>query len=110
MKIANVKGIAAKAAVVAMAAGTLMFAGAAQAQAQHFSVGVQLGRPAYVAPAYAYYGNGYRGRDDFRYDRDARWREEAREREQREAFEQRQAYLRHEQWEHQQRFDRDDRR
>jgi hypothetical protein len=98
MKITNVKTLAAKAMMVALAAGALMFSGARKAQAQQFAVGVQLGHPAYVVDH-----DGYR--DGYRYDRDDyRRHEEFREREQREAFERRQAWLRHEQHEH--RFDR----
>jgi len=115
MKIANAKGLVTKGMMVVLAAGTVMFAGAAKAQAQQFAVGVQLGQPAYGVPAYAYDRDGYRnrddyryGRDDYRYNRDDRWQEEAREREQREEFARRQAYIRqeqHERWEHQQYFD-----
>ena len=113
MKIANTKGLVTKGMMVVLAAGTVMFAGAAKAQAQQFAVGVQFGQPEYVVPAYVYDRDGYRDRDDYRYYRDDRWREEAREREQREEFARRQAYFRqeqHERWEHQQHFDRDDRR
>ena len=97
MKLANAKSWVTKATMLALAAGSLMFAGAAKAQAQQFSAGVQIGQPIY-----------HYDRDDRRFDRDDyRWRVEDREREQREEFARRQAYLRHEQWERQHRFDHD---
>ena len=47
MKIANVKGMVAKGMAVVLAAGALMFAGPAKAQAQGFAVGVRVGAPMY---------------------------------------------------------------
>ena len=95
MKIANVKAMVAKLMMTGLAAGAFMAASPATAQAQHFTVGVQYGQPAYT-PAYAY------DRDDRRFDRDDYYRHEFREREAREEFLRRQAYLQHERWEHEQ--------
>lgn len=97
MTIANVKGMVAKVVMTGLAAGAFMAANPATAQAQHFSVGVQVRQPVY-APAYVY------DRDD------RRVREEIREREAREAYLRRQAYLQrleHERWERAHHFDRD---
>jgi hypothetical protein len=102
MKIANVKGMIAKVMLTGLAAGALMAASSATAQAQQFAVGVQFGHPAYVVDH-----NDYRYADGYRVDRyEARRREEFREREAREEFARRQAYLQHEQWERAHRFDR----
>ena len=97
MKSANVKGFVAKTMMITLAAGTLMLAGAAQAQAQQFAVGVQFGHPAY----------GY-DRDDYArgqaFIQHERW-----EAEQREASA-RQAYWQHErqgQWDRAHRYDHD---
>ena len=98
MKSANVKGLVAKTMIIALAAGTLMFAGAAKAEAQQFAVGVQFGHPVY----------GY-DRDDYArrqaYIEHERW-----EAEHREAYARQQAYVQHErqeQWERAHRFDHD---
>lgn len=56
MKITEAKGLAVKGFIGAVAMGTLLFAG--NAQAQRFAVGVQFGAPAYVAPAPAYVAPG----------------------------------------------------
>jgi hypothetical protein len=104
MKSTNVKGLVAKAMMVGLTAGALMFVTPMKSQAQQFAVGVQFGHPAYV-----YDHDGYRhDRDGYWYDRDGYRRDDFRDRERREAVEQRQAYLRHEQWEHAQRFHHDD--
>ena len=102
MNIANVKGLAVKGTLGAMALGAFFFAGTAKAQG--FAVGVQFGAPAYVAPAGAYYAEpGYYAGDARR---DAYLRHEERE-----AMERREAIIRREQWERarafDQRFDRD---
>ncbi len=100
MKIARVKGAVAKAMMVVLAAGALVFVSPMKSQAQQVAVGVQFGHPAYV-----YDHDGYRhDRDGYWYDRDGYRRDEFRDRERREAFERRQAYLRHEQWEHAERY------
>jgi len=98
MKSANVKGLVAKTMIIALAAGTLMFAGAAKADAQQLAVGVQFGHPVY----------GY-DRDDYArrqaYIEHERW-----EAEQREAYTRQQAYVQHErqeQWERAHRYDHD---
>jgi hypothetical protein len=111
MKVTNKKGIVAKTLMVALAAGTLAFAGTQKAQAQ-WAVGVQLGQPAYASGYYpAYDRDDYRGREAYArqqaYLAHERW-----EHEQREAYARQQAYYqhqRHEQWEHANRYhDRDD--
>lgn len=84
MKINNKNGLVAKTLMVALAAGTLAFAGTQKAQAQ-WAVGVQFGQPVY---------SGYYPA----YDRDY-----YRDHEAREAYERQQAYLAHERWEHEQR-------
>lgn len=97
MNIANVKGLAVKGTLGALALGAFFFAATAKAQAQ-WAVGVQFGAPAYAYPQTAYYGNqGY-------YDRDARrdWYRH----EEREAMERREAMIRREQWERAREFDR----
>jgi hypothetical protein len=78
MKIAN--GMVAKAMVLGLAAGALMFATPAKATAQGFAVGVQVGRP-------------YYGYDRFEVER-------SRE------FLRRGEFRRHEEWDRVQRFDR----
>jgi hypothetical protein len=86
MKIANIKGLATKAIVVAVAASALLFAAPTKSQAQ-VVVGLRFGRPAarvYVAPAPVYVEPvpyGYYARRD--------------------------AYIRHEEWLRAHRFDRD---
>ena len=81
MKIATVKGMVAKGMMVVLAAGALMLASPAKAEAQGFAVGVRFGHPAPVfVPAYP------------RYDRFA--------------FERREAFLRHDEWVRAHRFDR----
>ncbi len=78
MKSTRQIGFVSKTLMVALAAGTLIFAGAPKAHAQRWSVGVQIGQPGYV------------------YDRD-----DYRDREAHEAWERQQAYLQHERWEQQ---------
>jgi hypothetical protein len=56
MKIANVKGMVAKGMMVVLAAGALMVAVPAKADAQGFAVGVQFGAP-------------HRGYDRFEFER-----------------------------------------
>jgi hypothetical protein len=97
MKFANVKSLAAKLSIATVAAGALLIAGTAQAQAQQWGVAVQYGQPAYVATRNDYYRD--RNRNEF-YERE-RARQEILERERREEFLRRQAYIHHEQWEHQ---------
>jgi hypothetical protein len=80
MKIANVKGMVAKAMAVGLAAGALMFAAPAKATAQGFAVGVQIGRP-------------YYGYDRFEFAR-------------RQEFLRREEFRRHEEWQRAHRFDR----
>ena len=89
MKVTGKKGIVAKTLMVALAAGTLAFAGTQKAQAQ-WAVGVQLGQPAYTQEYYPAYNRGY-DRDYYR-DHEAR-----------EAYARQQAYIAHERWEHEQR-------
>ncbi len=79
MKIANVKGMVAKAMLAGLAMGALMVASPAKAQAQRFAIGVQVGAP--------FYGYGYGPQARFE-------------------FERRQAFLRHEEWERAHRFER----
>ena len=114
MKVTNKKGIVAKTLMVALAAGTLAFAGTQKAQAQ-WAVGVQLGQPAYTSGYYPTYDRDYYRDHEAReayarqqaYLAHERW-----EHEQREAYARRQAYYqheRHERWEHANRYyDRDD--
>jgi hypothetical protein len=98
MNIANVKGLAVKGTLGALASGAFFFAGTAKAQAQ-WAVGVQFGAPAYAYPQTTYYAApGY-------YDGDAR-RDAYLRHEQHEAMERREAWIRHEQWEHARDFDR----
>jgi len=88
MKTNTKNGLVAKTLMVALAAGTLAFAGTQKAQAQ-WGVGVQFGQPAY---------SGYYPAYDGGYDRDY-----YRDHEAREAYARQQAYLAHERWEHEQR-------
>jgi hypothetical protein len=98
MNIANVKGLALKGTLGALALGAFFFAGTAKAQAQ-WAVGVQFGAPGYASPQTTYYADsGY-------YERDAR-REAYLRHEQREAMERREAWIRHEQREHARDYDR----
>jgi hypothetical protein len=85
MKLTNKKGIVAKTLMVALAAGTIAFAGTQKAEAQ-WAVGVQVGQPAYTSGYYPVYDRGY-----------------YRDHEAREAYERQQAYLAHERWEHERR-------
>ena len=92
MKIANVKGMIAKGMMVVLAAGALMVASSAKAEAQGFAVGVRV-------------GNGYDGRRDF----DARRNFEFQRRQEflrREEIARREAFLRHEEWERSHRSER----
>jgi hypothetical protein len=105
MKATQLKAMIAKVMSVGVVAGVLALAGPAKAEAQAWSVGVQIGAPVYgyAAPAYGYahaYGPDYYARQRY-------------ERERRAAFERRQAWLRqqewiarqrHEAWERQQRY------
>ena len=77
MKIATVKGMVAKGMMVVLAAGALMLASPAKADAQGFAVGVRFGYP--PPPVIV--------RRDF-------------------GFERREAFLRHEEWVRAHRFDR----
>jgi len=88
MKATQLKSLVAKVMTAGVLAGALIFAGPAKAEAQQFSVGVQIGRPV-VYP-------DYYGRRDY-YDH-LRW-EQARR-----AEIARQEWLRHEQWEHAHRY------
>ena len=98
MKTANVKGLAVKGMIGAVAMGALIFAGSAQAHAQGFAVGVQFGAPAYVTPGPAYYpAPAYYGDYPARHEAFVRHEE-------REAFERREA-IRHEQFERAREFD-----
>jgi hypothetical protein len=86
MKIANVKGMVAKGMVVVLAAGALMFASPAKAEAQRFAVGVRVGAPFYGPRVYApgpFYGAGARFE-----------------------FERREAFVRHDEWLRAHRFGR----
>jgi hypothetical protein len=85
MKIANVKGLVVKGMMVVLAAGALMFASPAKAEAQGFAVGVQFGRP------YGYDRFAFERRQEFL---------------RREEFARREAFLRHEEWERGRRFER----
>jgi hypothetical protein len=104
MKLTTVKALAAKLSIPTFAAGTLMFAGMAPAQAQQWGVAVQYGQPAYVVERNDYVGD--RERHEY-WERESA-RREFYERQRREEFLRRQAYLRHEQWEREHRYhDRD---
>jgi len=87
MKFATVKTLAAKLSVATFAAGALMFAGAAPAQAQQFGVAVQFGHPTYVVDR------------DRGFYQSERARREYIERQRREEFLRHQAWLRQQQWE-----------
>lgn len=85
---ATLKSTVAKVMTVGVLAGAFAMAGGAKAEAQSWSVGVQLGAPAYgyAPPAYGYaYGPDYYARQRC-------------ERERREAYERRQAWLRQQEW------------
>ena len=79
MKFVNVKGMVAKGMVLAVAAGALMLASPAKAEAQGFVVGVRVGNP--------YYAPRYDGYDRYEYAR-------------------REAFFRHEEWLRAHRYDR----
>src|SRR5947208_6261679 len=83
---ATLKSMVAKVMMAGLLAGAFAMAGGAKAEAQQWSVGVQVGTPAYgyAPPAYGY-GPDYYAR--LRY-----------ERERREAYERQQAWLRQQQW------------
>ena len=100
MKFASAKALAAKLSIATFAAGALLFAGTASAQAQQWGVAVQYGAPAYVVDRDDY----YRGRAAHEYWERERARREFAERERREEFLRRQAWLRHEQWDREHRF------
>jgi ABC-type sugar transport system substrate-binding protein len=86
MQFANVKALATKAMVAAVAAGALLFAAPTQSQAQ-VVVGLRFGRPApIVAPVYVHPGPNFFAR--------------------REEFARREAFLRHQEWLRAHRFDR----
>ena len=96
----QIKSMLKKTMAVGLVAGALSLAGAAKAEAQQWSVGVQFGTPVYgYAPGD--YGSDYYARQRY-------------ERERREAFERRQAWLerqRREAWEREHRhYDRGYRR
>jgi len=106
MKSTTAGTFATRTMLVALAAGTFLFAATPKAQAQNWSVGVQLGQP-----VYGYYDNDYRRAEEYReheareayarqqaYIQHERWEEE-----QREAYARQQAYIQHERWEEEQR-------
>ncbi|MBS1800297.1 MAG: hypothetical protein JSS95_10760 [Acidobacteria bacterium] len=99
MKAAQMKSMMTKAMMAGLVAGTVMFAGAKQSEAQQFRIGVQIGQPV-VYPGY-YAPRGYYDRDYYERFRCERERREAYERQL--AWERQQAWMRHEQherWEH----------
>jgi len=104
MNTGTIKSFAAKLSLTVLAAGALLFAGAAPAQAQQWGVGIHVGAPAYVVDRDVYYRD-YAARRFYARQRAER---EAYERRQREEFLRREAWLRHERWEREHRFyDRD---
>jgi hypothetical protein len=100
MKLATVKALAAKLSIATFAAGALMFAGAAPAQAQQWGVAVQYGTPTYVVDR----NDSIRDRDRGEFYRRERARREFYERQRREEFLRRQAFLRQQQWERDHRY------
>ena len=100
MKFASVKALAAKLSIATFAAGALMFAGTASAQAQQWGVAVQYGTPAYVVDRDDY----YRDHAAHEYWERERAREAWMEHERQEEFQRRQAWFRHEQWEREHRY------
>lgn len=98
----QIKSMMTKAMMAGLLAGTVMFAGAKKAEAQRFSIGVQIGQPVvypgyYGQPGYGYYGS----RDYYERIRCEQERRAAFERQQ--AWERQQEWIRHEQrerWEH----------
>lgn len=104
MNTGSIKSFAARLSLATVAAGALLFAGTAPAQAQQWGVDVRLGAPAYAVDRDVYYRD-YAAREYYARQRAER---EAYERRQREEFLRRQAWLRHERWEREHRFyDRD---
>ncbi len=85
---ATLKSMVAKVMTAGLMAGALMFAAPKKAEAQQFSVGVQIGRPV-VYPDY-YARRNY-------YDR-LRWEQARRAEIARQEWLRRQEFLRHEQW------------
>jgi len=80
----RIKSMLKKTMAVGLVASALSLAGAAKAEAQQWSVGVQFGTPVYgYAPGY--YASDYYARQRY-------------ERERREAFKRRQAWLRQQAW------------
>lgn len=104
MNTASVKSLAAKVSLVTIAAGALLVAGAAPAQAQQWNVAFQYGTPTYVVDR-----DSYRDREQREFYERQRAEREAYERRQREEFLRRDAWLRHQQWEREHHYyDRDD--
>ena len=100
MNTGTIKSFAAKLSLTVLAAGALLFAGAAPAQAQQWGVGIHVGAPAYVVDR-----DYYRDRAQREFYARQRAEREAYERRQREEFRRREARLR---WEREHRFyDRD---
>ena len=107
MKATQVKSLAAKVMTAGFLAGVLIFVGPAKAEAQQFSVGIQVGRPVVYPDYYA--------RRDY-YDH-LRWEQARREEIEREEWIRRQEWLRrqewirrhewmrHERWEHKHRYE-----
>jgi hypothetical protein len=100
MNATQMKSMITKVMTAGLLAGTVMFAGSKKAEAQQFSVGVQIGRPA-VYPGYYAQPGYYANRDYYERLRCEQERREAIARQQ--AFERQQEWMRHEQrerWEH----------
>ena len=97
MKAAQIKSMITKVMMAGLLAGTVMFAGATKAEAQQFSVGVQIGRPV-VYPGYYAQPGYYANRNYYERLRCEQERREAIARQ--EAFERQQEWMRHERWEH----------
>jgi hypothetical protein len=102
MNAAQMKSMITKVMMAGLLAGAVMFAGAKKAEAQQFSIGVQIGQPVgypgyYAQPGYGYYANR-------NYYERLRCEQERRETIARqEAWERQQEWIRHEQrerWEH----------
>ena len=92
MKATQMKSMIAKVMTAGLLAGAVMFAGAKKAEAQQFSIGVQIGRPVVYPGYYA-----QRGYDHGYYER-LRCEQERREAIARqEAWQRQQAWMRHEQ-------------
>ena len=101
MKSTRQIGFVSKTLMVALAAGTLIFAGAPKAHAQRWSVGVQIGQPGYVYDRDDYRRSDYRDREAW--ERQQAYLQHERWEQQREAYARQQAYYQHERWEAEQR-------